>query len=136
MKTIRAYIKSKSRVKDFTAFVFKSEEDARAFNEVIGHPRALYLNGNFKPIVAWDKLEEAGWTYDEREGDFSVWKFTETAEDALELSLKHHDWRYEFADDHRAWNKGVAEFEGIRKLMKVVGEPRATELLNKYKPKS
>ena len=136
MKTIKAYIKGKSKAKDFSAFVFKTDEEAQTFKEIIGHPKALYVKGNFKPVVAWDILEAAGWIYDEQDGDFSVWKFTETAEDALAIALKRHDWNYENADDDSAWNKGLTELEHIRKLMNVVGEPRAGELYDQYEPKS
>lgn len=47
--------------------------------------------------------------------------------------LKHHDWYYEYADDHRAWRKGVDERNVLRALQ-VKLDPKG-EIWNSVAPK-
>ena len=37
----------------------------------------------------------------------------------LKTLLMKHDWTYQYSDDHRAWTKGQAEKDEIRKQMDI-----------------
>ena len=59
----------------------------------------------------------------------------------LDRLLQFHDWQYEFSDDHRVWQRGVAERDAINQEQKrLINNGLATveevqELTNKYAPK-
>ena len=59
----------------------------------------------------------------------------------LDRLLQFHDWHYEFSDDHRVWQRGVDQWDSIKKEQKrLVDSGLATveevqELTNKYAPK-
>ena len=36
---------------------------------------------------------------------------------ALETELKHHDWTYEYSDDHGVWRSGSAHQDKIKKIV-------------------
>ena len=59
----------------------------------------------------------------------------------LDRLLKIHDWSYEFSDDHRVWQRGVDQWDSIRKEQKRLFDSglatveEVQELTNKYAPK-
>lgn len=122
-------------------FNFPSPEMAQAFFAVVGNGD----NARFQSHVvaayshwkAWDAMRDAGWIHDGFVGDdhFLRWCLPETDAEMLELCLKHHDWYYQYSDDHRVWQAGRSAYARIQSLMAKVGEPLATELFNRYCPK-
>jgi hypothetical protein len=60
--------------------------------------------------------------------------------DTLESQLKHHDWFYEYSDDHRYYNSGLREFTQIWHTieeLQSIGEnefDQAIDMYKKYKP--
>jgi len=55
---------------------------------------------------------------------------------ALETELKHHDWTYEYSDDHGVWVGGTAHRNKIKKMVEdcyAEGEDPA-DLFYKYYP--
>jgi hypothetical protein len=60
--------------------------------------------------------------------------------DTLESQLKHHDWFYEYSDDHRYYNLGLREFTQIWHTieeLQSIGEnefDQAIDMYKKYKP--
>ena len=55
---------------------------------------------------------------------------TDKKRDELIYLLKMHDWHYKYADDHREYSNGRAEYEKIIDLMKEVAD--GTELYTSY----
>ena len=59
----------------------------------------------------------------------------------LDRLLQFHDWHYEFSDDHRVWQRGVDQWDSIKKEQKRLFDSGLTtveevqELTNKYAPK-
>ena len=122
-------------------FFFKTEEDKALF-------KATVPENQMKPLwQAWDYLLKNGWFHDEYYDDgeykkivglggraFLVWKKPETDAEELELCLKAHDWYYEWSDAYNTYDKGEAERDRIKRLMKKVGAPKAVELYKKFAP--
>ena len=60
--------------------------------------------------------------------------------DTLESQLKHHDWFYEYSDDHRYYTSGLREFtqiwHTIDKLQEICENEfdQAIDMYKKYKP--
>ena len=60
--------------------------------------------------------------------------------DTLESQLKHHDWFYEYSDDHRYYTSGLREFTQIWHTieeLQSIGEnefDQAIDMYKKYKP--
>ena len=60
--------------------------------------------------------------------------------DTLESQLKHHDWFYEYSDDHRYYTSGLREFTQIWhtiEQLQEIGEnefDQAIDMYKKYKP--
>ena len=60
--------------------------------------------------------------------------------ETLESQLKHHDWFYEYSDDHRYYSTGLREFQQIWQTIEKlhnIGEnefDQAIALYKKYKP--
>ena len=60
--------------------------------------------------------------------------------DTLESQLKHHDWFYEYSDDHRYYTSGLREFTQIWQTieqLQEIGEnefDQAIDMYKKYKP--
>lgn len=57
----------------------------------------------------------------------------------LENRMKNADWYFEYSDDHRVWQQGVVEIEGIRKDLELLsklpqGREKADDLWGKYVP--
>ena len=58
----------------------------------------------------------------------------------LDRLLQFHDWQYEFSDDHRVWQRGVAERDAINQEQKrlinngLATEKEVQELIQKYAP--
>lgn len=110
-------------------FEFPTEYDLRQFRLVVDPDK----NDVHTVWMAWDILRKEGWTYGGiDEYGFLIWEFPQTDIEKLELALKSHDWLYEMSDDHRVWTQGLAEEEEIRRLMKIVGNPVAQKLYDKY----
>ena len=56
--------------------------------------------------------------------------------DTLESQLKHHDWFYEYSDDHRYYNSGLREFTQIWhtiEQLQEIGENEFDQAINMYK---
>lgn len=55
----------------------------------------------------------------------------------LKTLLEKHDWTYMYSDDHRAWSKGTAQSDEIRRQMDIccgLGlSAEANELYEEYK---
>ena len=60
--------------------------------------------------------------------------------ETLEAQLKHHDWFYEYSDDHRYYTSGLREFTQIWHTieeLQSIGEnefDQAIDMYKKYKP--
>ena len=37
----------------------------------------------------------------------------------LKTLLQHHDWYYQYSDDHKAWDKGKNQADEIRRQMDI-----------------
>ena len=62
---------------------------------------------------------------------------TEKTWETYESLLRHHDWFYEYSDDHRVWNEGRLAYSRICNLRKRLGleDPfRAQTIWNKHCP--
>lgn len=65
---------------------------------------------------------------------FFVWEQkVETPWEKFERMVTHHDWYFEYSDDHSVWSAGVARRNTITALMKQLG-PDAVALYNKCCP--
>jgi hypothetical protein len=60
----------------------------------------------------------------------------------LDRLLQFHDWQYEFSDDHRVWQRGVDQWDSIKKEQKRLFDSKLAtveevqELTHKYAPKT
>lgn len=56
----------------------------------------------------------------------------------FEQALKHHDWYFDYSDDHRVWQRGMHSIDALRAQYAVlVGaghRAEANELWHKYAP--
>ena len=69
------------------------------------------------------------------------WCDTNRLLETLESQLKHHDWFYEYSDDHRYYNSGLKERDEIWRTIEEIQEiapsyvfDQAIDMYKKYKP--
>lgn len=65
---------------------------------------------------------------------FHIWEQkVESPWEKFERLVKHHDWYYNYSDDHRYWSAGNSAAQEIRKLMDQLG-PEAVKFYNQACP--
>lgn len=141
MKTIKARIVEYTDSTPFTEqFSFPSEEDKKAFFELIGNGDncKVEIRGKIHPAPhrAWDLLHKANYYHIgyEHEPFCLIWAFPETDVELLEILLKFNDWYTDYSDDYRVISGGDSQRARINQLMQKVGDPLAQELYDKYCP--
>lgn len=142
MKVLRARIKPYNDITEESSFLFPTKEDEQLFLTIIPSLNCYQHIFKGKRVDsswnAWQVLRKKNWWHDRAEkiGDdyFLVWLYPETPLEELELCLRHHDWYYQYSDDHRVWTSGESAWHRIEELKTKVTSSEYATLLDKYAP--
>jgi hypothetical protein len=123
------------------AYDFPSKEDAAKFWVELGTTNLSIFNRNVNGVIwcqyweAWRFLQEHGWFHIGHKDQYLHWfKPDDEEADLLAILLQIHDWTYQYADDHRSWAAGEANWQRIKDTAARMSKEQVHEIWMKYAP--